>query len=260
MQEILLDLRDMLCFSIPEAIFITIMTYILLKKYNMLDKYKIKSTLINLLFPALISSIVLTLLGLLNIGLMAKIIGLLVFYLILLYLISSTSYQKIHWLGLKVLMSFITSFFIAMMIEYLSLLLLMTLIKIDPTKLMMNDEMFYTKLTTSLVWIVIEICLIFILYFKKDNKISYLLNIVFKNKKLLYFGIVLITINILLILEFIKLTLYNNIFVNTSINEQICVTLGIVLVLPLLTVLLMNFVVSALIKQQNYYEQLYHLK
>jgi hypothetical protein len=257
MRETCFLLLDTILFAIPESIFITIITFILMKRYDLIDIYKIKSSLVNVLIPSVLSTTCMMTLSLLNLDFIKKIIGLIIFYLLLLVIIKKNTYTKIRRCELKTFISFLFSFFIAMVVESVCMLLFVGLLNIDSFNLMNNNDNYIIKIMTALSWISIEILIIIVLMIKRNNKIMTIFHTILKNNELSKISLVVIMSTMLVMFLFIYLTLFNNLLTNISTIWQIGITISIVFILPLSVILFISKTVILFINTEIKMRQLY---
>jgi len=185
MSELWFSMWDTILFAIPEAIFVTVITYILLKRYDLIDIYKIKSSLSNILIPSVTATIIMMSLSCFGVGFIRKIIGLAIFYCLLLFITNKNTFTNIIRGNIKLLICFFISFFIAMIVESACMLLLMGLLNIDSFNLLNNNDNFNMKVITAFSWIIVESLIVIILNVKKNNKLITILHTILKHKELL---------------------------------------------------------------------------
>jgi hypothetical protein len=250
-------LLDMIFFTLPEMLFITAITYIFLKRYDFLDIFKPISTLKNLFVPAFLAAFVLNLFEMLNLLIVNQILSLVILFISTFIILNKNSYQKVIRQAFKLLGCILAGLFISVIIETICMFILIYVLKIDAMNLLDNVKNYSLKIVTSLSWMIVELTIVILLYMKKNNKFSVIINVILKNKSLLKTTTFLLLINSITVFETIKLVLVNNIFSQTPIIEQIGVVLGVCLVLPTLFILLINIIVMLLINKEKQLQQLY---
>lgn len=254
--ELFYSLRDMVCFSIPEMIITTVLTYIFMEKYNLLERYNIVKSVINVLIPSAISSIIMTTLNHFNLGIMSKIIGLVSMYLMLLYVIKSNSVnsEKVS-LG-KLAFKFLLAFIIMMFIECMCAIILIFLLGTNLKEMLQDNNNFSLKFITSLSWMISGAILSIFLYKKQKLKLKSMLNIIAKKKDLLRITLILVFIMVIAIFLFIKFILFENIYSMNVLQHSISII--IFLSIFLLNILFINVNVIILINDEKKMQQLYH--
>jgi len=171
--------------------------------------------------------------------------------------IKLNSYQTIIKLVLKVFGSVTIGVIICMSVETVCMVVITSILKINASSLFDNTSNYSIKIISALSWIIIELCIIAILYVKRNCRLSLIITTIFKNSSLLKITISLFGINSIIIFETIKLIIKNNIFYEVNLAEQIGIILSICLIIPVLIILLINSIVVILINKEGQLQKLY---
>lgn len=233
MTDIIHSLLSSVCITIPEYIFIIIITLKLMKRNDMLDLYNLQSNIKSILLIVLPPSILLDISNYIikfpsSIN---KLISLIITYILLIYILKKRSYIKYSYLKLKTFIFFILSLLISIAIEIIALPVIFNLINKTYEEIKMN---FSLVIICSLSSRIIDLVILIFIFVKKNSKFQISISeYIFKNT---FFRKMSISLGIGLIIYeayVIKLILLNNLLniVNT-IYEQMFVVIGATFIIP----------------------------
>ena len=185
MQDVVNVLLNTVLVSIPEEIFLTVMTLIILKRFDMLDIRMWRQNLKWIMIPVLLVAILMNTFTLIpfissSIG---TIFVLVIFYTLMIYIIKQNSYDfanKDYW---KILLSLSVSFFILGLLESLTVPLILFLLHKPLT--FINDNSMWNFIV-SIPSRILEFLIIIYLIIKHNNIVKIrMFDIITKNNFLL---------------------------------------------------------------------------
>jgi len=185
MQSTINVLLNTVLVSIPEEMFLTIMTLIILKRFDMLDIRMWRQNLKSIMIPVLIVATLMNALTCIpaipsSIG---SIFVLIIFYLLLVYIIKKNSYDFVNKDYWKILLSLSCSFFILGLLESITIPLILFLLH-KPLSFI-NDSSLWNFLA-SLPSRILEFLTITFLIIKHNNVVKIrMFEIITKNNFLL---------------------------------------------------------------------------
>lgn len=236
MTNIIHTLLSSVLITIPEFMFMIIVTFKFMKRTDMLDLYDLKNNLISLsvitIPPALLYDILNYILK--SSSLFNRIIVFTFLYIILVYMLKQKDRKReltYQFLKSKSVGYLIVSLFLALAIEAISFPVILHLVNKTIEEIKAD---FYLILICSSAPRIIDIIIIISIFIKKNNKFQIsIVDYIFKNK--LFIKIITALIVGLIIFEwyFIKILVYNN-FLNIfdTIYEQLFVVIGVTFLIP----------------------------
>lgn len=249
---------NLICSTMLENIFLIIITYLILKRHDLIDIHRIKNTLFNILFPAIPVAIILDFFRWiveLPLGIV-RIFSIFILYALILTIIKKNSFEKVKFLELKTAFSLLLSLVIMVMIETLYIPILVSLTQ---SSLLAFSKSPDVMLIVSIPARIIEFSVIAFLLLKKNlfGKIN-IINVILKNKQILRINVLTLFFNTAVILLFTKFTIYNDILINLNIMDQILVISLLIFIMPCISFLWNIYNIGYLITQENRLQQIYH--
>jgi len=223
--------------TIPEDIFLIILTLRFMGRKEMLDLYNIKENLISILKIVIPSALSL---NLLNFIIMTptsinKIISYTMLYLLLVYILKKKSFIEYPKLYQKAFLYFILSILVIIAIEIITLPIIFKLVNKTYKEIQVN---YYLVIICSLSSRIINLIILFTIFMKKNSKFQISIgNYIFNNK---FFTRLLIGVTAGLVVSeayFVKLILWNN-FLNIipTIYEQLLLVISFTFLVPSLII------------------------
>lgn len=239
MSSITFSLVNSFLITIPELVFITIITLRLMKRMDMLDFYNFKDNLISILLiaspPAIIYDLMENILK--TPQTINRIISLLVLYILLIYILKKREYIEYPKLKQKAFIYLIISLFLPIAIEIISLPIIFKLLNLT-YEFIKSD--FYLVFLCSLSSRIIQFLILVFIFTKRNNEYqTNILDYLFKNK--FFFRLTVSVLLGLIIFEtfFMKSVLYNNLLNNyNSIYEQLFIVIGVTFLMPVAMILI----------------------
>jgi hypothetical protein len=247
---------------IPETMFMVLMSFILLKRFDLIDIYKLKYTIKNIAIPTIITSAFYCALCLFIDEGIVKFISMGILLVLLTYVFNNTSNEVFSIkIILKVVLTFFIVFFIMFILETICILFIFVLYQ-TPNKVIENLQSdINIKLLISIPAFILEVFTIFIFYVKKEIKfvlwITRMHQVIIKNKRLLYIGISLMFSLVVVGLLIINMIFIDNIFENVDVIKQIIIIIFMFFISPLLSILFYLNSILFVIKFENQIQQTY---
>lgn len=233
MSSVIFSLVNSFLITIPELVFVTIITLRLMKRMDMLDLYSFKSNLISILLIASPPAILYDLLNYIvkSSQSINRILSLIILYLLLIYISKKREQVDYPKLKQKAFIYLMVSLFIPIAIEVISLPIIFKLLN-STYELIKSD--YYLVFICSLSSRIIQFVILVFIFSRRNNKYqTNILDNLFKNK--FFFKLTITMLLGLIIFEayFMKSVLYNNLLdVYDTIYEQLFVVIGITFLIP----------------------------
>ena len=226
-----------MCVTIPEYVFLVIITLKLMGRNDFLDFYDIKNNLISILTIAIPPALVLDILNYVikSPSSLNKIISVILTYYLLTYILKKRSIIEYPKLYQKAFQYFIYSLLLAIAIEIITLPIVFKLIDKTFKEIQQN---FYLLILCSMSSRIIDLLILYFIFLKRNSKFQ--LNMgdyILKNK---FFNRLLSVLMVSLVITeayFIKLILYNELLsIIPSIYEQLFLVIGFTFLIPSLII------------------------
>lgn len=245
MIQIYQGLLTCVCITIPEFMFMIIITLRLMGRKEMLDLYNFKENLISILKIVIPPALILNFMSfIINISIINRLTPYIILYLLLIYILKKESLLEYPKLYQKAFIFLIISILIAIAIEIITLPIIFKLINKTYLEIKQN---YYLVIICSLSSRIVDIVILFCIYLKKNSKFQInIIDYIFNNK--FYTRVIIIIIIGLVISEayFIKLILWNNFLgIIPSIDEQLFSVIGFTFLVP-------GFIISIIYSFINY--------
>lgn len=236
MVNIVHALLSSICITIPEFIFMIIITTRIMKRKEMLDLYDWKNNLISILEitmpPALLYDTLSYIIK--SSELINKILSFFILYILLIYVLKQRDKERglfYPYLKTKAFFYLFVSLFLAIAIEEITLPIILKLVNRTVTEIKLD---FYLVLLCSLTPRVLDIVIIAYIFIKRNSKFKInMIDYILKNK----FSVRMIILVILglIIFEgyFMKSLIYNNLLgIYSTIYEQLFIVIGVAFLIP----------------------------
>lgn len=239
MTNIIQCLLSSICITIPEYIFLIIITFRMMGRKEMLDYFNLKDNLISIMkiitFPAI-------LLNILNYILKTpsdinKIISYIVLYLLLIYILNTEKYSYIEYpkLKQKAFGCLFLGIIICFAIEAVTYPLITKLVGKTYDEIKLNISL---VIICSLASRIINVVILIYLFIKRNAKYQFnLRDYIFHNNFFRRVSICLIISLLIFEMCFIKLLLNNNLVIH-NIYGQLFLIIGVTFLIPGLAILL----------------------
>lgn len=255
MSNVINALLNMILVSIPEELFLTMMTLIFLKRFDLLDVRMWKHNIKWIMIPALPIALMINLFRYIVIipKPLMTIINLIIFYLLLIYIIKKTSFNFIIKDYTKILVSFSLSFIIWGILESITCPLILYLMN-KPIEFFNNN--FLWNLMFSIPSRIFGYILIIYLVIRHNNIIKIkLFEVIFKNN---FMSISIISFAILsnvFAVYILKLIGINKILEDKiSLIEQMLITMSVLILPAIILFYILIQINFLLIKERQIHE------
>jgi hypothetical protein len=233
MTNIIHSLLSCVCITIPEHIFMVVITLRLMGRKDMLDFYNIKENLKSILKivipPAIITNILNYIIK--TPTSINTLISLTILYLLLIYILKKRSIINYPKLYKKTFAYFALSVLISIIIETIAYPIILRLVGKTYDEIKLN---FYLILICSLSSRIIDIMILTYIFVNKNNKFQ--INIsdhIFNNKFFIRLFTSLIIGLVIFEIYFIKLLIHNNLLkIVETIYEQFFIVVGCAFIIP----------------------------
>lgn len=244
MTNVIHALLSSVCITIPEFIFMAIITLKLLKRNDMLDFYDLKNNLLSILTITIPPAILYDTLNYIikTQSLINRIIAFILLYILLIYILKQRELCSYSKLKQKALIYLIISLLIVFAIEAVSFPIILKLLNKTYQTILLD---FNLVLLCSLSSRIIEIIVLIVILVRKNRKYQInILEYIFKNKFFMKALISLVTGLIIIEGYFIKLIVLNDILtILGTIYEQLIIVIAFTFLIPgLLFLMLYSFI------------------
>jgi len=246
MNNIYHALLSSVCITIPEYIFLVVVTLRLMGRKEMLDFYDFKNNLFSIFTIAIPPAIILDILNYTFIlsSSINKIISLTITYFLLYYILKKRSFIDYPKLYQKAFQYFIYSLLLAIAIDTITYPIILKLVdmKFDIIKLNI-----YLIILCSLPSRVIDIMILTCIFIKKNNKFQIDIgNYLFNNKFFMRVSEILVLGLVIFEAYFVKLLIFNNLLdIIDTMYEQLFIVVGVTFLIP-------GFIISIVYLCVNY--------
>jgi len=235
-----------ICITIPEFMFMIIVTLKLMKRKELLDLYNIKNNTISILKVVIPSAFLLDILNYIikTPPTINKTISFITLYIFLIIVLSTKEHSYVEYSKLKekAFKYFTKSILLAIAIESITYPIILQLTNKNYEEIKLN---FYLVIICSLASRIINIVIICYILIKKNDKFQMDLGDYILNNKFFMRSTSGITIGLLLYeIYFVKLIIYNNLLsVIGNIYEQLFIVIGSTFLIPaLITTLVYSYI------------------
>ena len=256
MQNVTNALLNLILVSIPEEIFLVIMTLIFLKRFDMLDIRMWRINLKWIAIPVIPVAIMINLFRYIIIipKPITSLIVLVLMNILMIYIILKNSNEKQKSLVLKTILFTFMSFIVLSIAE--GIYVPITLFLLNKSILYFNNNIMYNFLL-ALPSRIFEYSLCAYILIKKNNSVNInLINIIIKNKFLKSSFLSLIIFVNMFLLYFTKLIGFDNILSNLSFIEQLLIVIGSIS-FPIVTIVWFLLIVNYISVKEKQIQQTY---
>lgn len=254
MNNVMTALLNMILVSIPENIFIVVMTLIFLKRFDLLDFRMWKQNLKWIMIPSISIAIMINMFKYIIVipRPITSLSCLVIMNILILYIVLRNTYEVNKKLIFKISIATFMSFVAVSLIELIYVPMSLSLLH-RPISYF-NNNIVYNFLL-ALPGRIMEICLIAFILIRKNNSIKInLFDAIIKNNFYkLNFLFMIILIN-LIIVYIAKLIMIDNILVNIEIIEQLFITILIVSIPIILITWFFIFVNYSLTREKRMHQ------
>jgi len=246
MQGVTNALLNMVLISLPEEIFVTCMTLILFKRFDLLDIRMWRINIKWIIIPSLLMAMCISIFKYIIIlpKLLTSIISLIIFWLAIIYIIRITEITQENKLIFKTIVYSMITLIIVSLIELAYMPLTFSLLKIPYEYFNQNISYMFLLVIPSRI---LEFSIIIFFIVKMNEQVNIkLYNLVFKNKPLTNMIIFIISFLTLFTIYVVKLIGYNNILSTLPIWEQI-LSIGFILSLPTIFLMVLWYMINCVV-------------
>jgi len=239
MNNIWHGLLSSICITIPEYIFIIIITLRFMGRKEMLDFFDLKNNVISILKIVIPPALLLDMLNYIihSSPLLNSILSYITLYTLLICILKQPQRSIINYpyLEIKAFKYLIYSFFVAVGIEFVTMPIIFKLLNKTYGEIKIN---LYLVIICSLSSRILDVIILFYVFIRKNSRFQFHINeYIFKNK--FFSRLILVSIISLAISEiyFMKLILYNNFLtIISSIYEQLLLIISFTFLMPCLII------------------------
>jgi len=237
MTNVVHALLTTICITIPEQVFMVVITLLFMGRKDMLDLYNIKTNITLIMKIVIPSSFIINILNFIikTPSSINSLMSLTILYISLVYIIKKNSFIDYPKLYQKAFAFFILSIIISIAIETITYPIILKLMDKSYQEILKN---FNLVIMCSLASRIIDIVILAYIFIKKNNKIQLSIgDYIFKNKFFMRLTVGLILGLILFEIYVIKLILWNDLLhIVSTIYEQMFIVIGSTFLIPALLI------------------------